>query len=160
MQYYQILIFIHRPFISRNRLSEVNQHNRFGCSRRLCLQSAIAIAQLLNMYETRYTLRQINIQVVSITFSAALMLLFATLDRSGCYDCANLCRNLDTCCQALAELGKFFENASRALDLLLSIKRGWTARLVSSGLSDHGPPQRAMAEDYLDILPPDGSPGN
>lgn len=161
MQYYQILIFIHRPFASRNQQPpNVNQRGRFVCSQRICIQSAIAIAQLLRMYESRYTLRQINIQVVSITFSAALMLLFSTLVPSQSHDSASLHQNLYTCHQALAELGNFFENASRALELLLSIKRGWKARLVASTASGPAPSAWAMVENYFDTFPHDSESGN
>jgi hypothetical protein len=38
---------------------------------------------------------------------------------------------LDICCGALADLGQAFNNASRALEVLLAVKRSWQARMVS-----------------------------
>jgi hypothetical protein len=38
---------------------------------------------------------------------------------------------LDVCCSALADLGQAFNNASRALEVLLAVKRSWQARMVS-----------------------------
>ena len=128
MQYYYSIILVHRPFISeRYSISE----GRPELPRTVCLQSAIAISKLIRLYEKNYTLQHINIQAIGIIFSAALVLLFANISLSQTHDYQTSSTHLDVCSQALSKLGEYFENASRSLDLLLTIKRNWKARLVS-----------------------------
>ena len=126
------MIFIHRPFISEERnalgpLYEVTTHT----SRSACLEAAFAISKLVTIYEENYTLQRINIQAVSIIFSAALFLVFENISPTPSYSRETLAVHLEGCSQALAKLGEYYENASRSLDLLLSIKRDWKARLVA-----------------------------
>lgn len=114
-------------------------------ARAACIESATAIANLLRLYEANCPLRFINVEVVSIIFSAAIILvLFSVLDLEG-IDKSSLQRHLHTCCKALAELGKTFKNASRTLEILLDIKRKWQVKLVTSekpkrrAYEGHGP---------------------
>jgi hypothetical protein len=97
----------------------------------MCLESAIEIARLLDEYATRFALRLASTQIVHMAFSAALILLYASVSETDRQRHATLAGHLATCCDALAELGKIFENATRSLDTLLIIKRTWQARLVS-----------------------------
>ena len=75
MQFYQSLIYAHRPWMSKAH-SQLQQAKGPGAdqARKVCMDSACAIARLLRLYEERWTLRRINIQAVAITFSAALLL--------------------------------------------------------------------------------------
>jgi hypothetical protein len=100
-------------------------------SRSACLEAAFAISKLIRLYEKNYTLHCINIQAVSIIFSAALFLVFASISPTQSHDREALSTHLDVCSQALAKLGEYYENASRSLDLLLTIKRDWKARLIA-----------------------------
>lgn len=97
----------------------------------MCLQSAVDIAKLLTSYKRQYTLRRISIQMVHVTFTAALILVYATV--SGISDAYrdDLTFHLDTCCEALSEFGEAFGSANRALDVLLAAKRSWQARMVT-----------------------------
>ncbi|OAP65610.1 hypothetical protein AYL99_01582 [Fonsecaea erecta] len=132
MQYYQFMIYIHRPFMSKTASDAINSNIRHMHARSVCIESAVAISTLLRLYKSSYPLRFVNVEVVSIVFSAAIILVLASvLDLEGT-DKLNLQRHLDTCCKALAELGKAFKNASRTLDILLDIKRKWQAKLVAS----------------------------
>ncbi|OQV02893.1 Fungal Zn2-Cys6 binuclear cluster domain-containing protein [Cladophialophora immunda] len=132
MQYHQFMIYIHRPFMSKTASSTINSNIRHMHARSVCIESAVAISVLLRIYKSSYPLRFVNVEVVSIVFSAAIILVLASvLDLEGT-DKLNLQRHLDTCCRALAELGKAFKNASRTLDILLDIKRKWQAKLVAS----------------------------
>ncbi|EXJ73871.1 uncharacterized protein A1O5_03633 [Cladophialophora psammophila CBS 110553] len=133
MQYHQFMIYIHRPFMSKPAASTtINSNIRHIHARAVCIESAVAISMLLGLYKANYPLRFVNVEVVSIVFSAAIILVLASvLDLEGT-DKLNLQRHLDTCCKALAELGKVFKNASRTLEILLDIKRKWQAKLVAS----------------------------
>lgn len=136
MEYYHILLFAHRPLISEDRTSTGSRHKNLPQqSRTACLEAASTISKLVRVYEDNFTLQHINIQAVSIIFSAALFLVFAHITTSHCHDQRAIATHLETCSQALAKIGAYFENASHSLDLLLTIKREWKARLVTSGHS-------------------------
>ncbi|OQV08084.1 Fungal Zn2-Cys6 binuclear cluster domain-containing protein isoform 3 [Cladophialophora immunda] len=132
MQYYVFIIIQHRPFISKISVQPYpprgdGPHH----ARRMCLESAIAIARLLEDYASRFAVRLAHTQIVYITFTAALILLYASVLETDRHRHATLTGHLATCCDALAELGKNFENATRSLDTLLIVKRTWQSRLVS-----------------------------
>ncbi|PVH71352.1 hypothetical protein DL98DRAFT_106605 [Cadophora sp. DSE1049] len=131
MQYHQFMIYIHRPFISKYRSQPYPPVGpSYNHARTTCMESAVAISQLLTRYRSAYTLRLINVQAVSIVFSAALILVFATVSEIRGDTNVDLNTHLSTCCRGLAELGKTFQNATRALEVLLSIKRAWQAKLL------------------------------
>ena len=132
MQYYVFIIVQHRPFISKVSIQPYPPRGDGPLhARRMCLESAIEIARLLEDYAARFAFRLANTQVVHMAFSAALILLYASVSETDLQRHATLAGHLATCCDALAELGKVFENATRSLDTLLIIKRSWQARLVS-----------------------------
>lgn len=131
MQYHQFMIYIHRPFISKYRSQPYPPVGPgYNHARTTCIESAVAISKLLTKYKSAYTLRLINIQAVSIVFSAALILVFATVSEIRGDTNVDPNTHLSTCCKGLAELGKTFQNATRALEILLSIKRAWQAKLL------------------------------
>ncbi|KAK7727254.1 hypothetical protein SLS63_007305 [Diaporthe eres] len=80
----------------------------------------------------QHSLSQVNILVVQITFSAALILVYATVSERDIENHRRLTGHLEMCCRALAELGHVFNNAARTLDVLLHVKRTWQARLVAA----------------------------
>ena len=132
MQYYLFVIIQHRPFISKGGIQPYPPRGDGPLhARRMCLESAIEIARLLEDYATRFALRLANTQIVHMAFSAALILLYASVSETDRHRHETLAGHLATCCDALAELGNVFENATRSLDTLLIIKRTWKARLVS-----------------------------
>lgn len=132
MQYYQFLIYIHRPFVSRHSQPSLPNDPRYIQARRACIDAAVAISTLIRIYKSSYSLRYINVEVVSIIFSTAIIFVFASVSELGGNDNANLVSHLDTCCKALAELGKVFQNATRTLEVLLDIKRKWQAKVLAS----------------------------
>ncbi|KAK5692323.1 hypothetical protein LTR17_025373 [Elasticomyces elasticus] len=79
-----------------------------------------------------YSLRRAHIEIVHVTFTAALILVYAIISAVPDSDHADLPSHLDVCCKALADLGEAFGSATRALDILLAIKRSWQARSVAS----------------------------
>lgn len=141
MQYHQIVIFTHRPWVSKSYIQprSPRQGPGYHHARRMCIESSTAVAQLLHLYEKHYTFRRMNNQVVAIIFSAALMLLYVTISHSQTPGKANDTKNtemvayLNLCFRALDELGQSFENAKRTRDFLVSLQRRWQARMRRSG---------------------------
>ncbi|EED23338.1 fungal specific transcription factor, putative [Talaromyces stipitatus ATCC 10500] len=145
MQYYQIVIFFHRPWVSKSYIQPQNPKQGPGHqhARRTCAESATAIARLLRLYEKYYTFRRINNQVVAIIFTAALMLIFVTISMST-QDTGRLradeknrqvdmATHLNVCFRALDELGQSFENAKRTRDFLVSLQRRWQNHMRKTG---------------------------
>lgn len=146
MQYHQIIIFFHRPWLSKSYIQprSPRQGPGYHHARRMCVESATAVARLLQLYEKHYTFRRMNNQVVAIIFSAALMLLFVTVSSSGMSpdkpgDSPTWPRNADMvaylnlCFRALDELGQSFENAKRTRDYLVTLQRRWQSNMGRSG---------------------------
>ncbi|KAJ4049560.1 hypothetical protein NW763_008858 [Fusarium oxysporum] len=133
MQHAFCIIILHRPFVAK---SYIQPYPRVGAghqhARSMCVQSAIDIAKLIGGYKLCFSIRRANVLFVHMAFTAALILVYATISEQEDHDRAEMSVHLDVCCQALAELGNVFESASRTLDILLSVKRTWQARLVGS----------------------------
>lgn len=147
MQYHQIIIFFHRPWVSKSYIQprSPRQGPGYHHARRMCIESATAVARLLHIYEKHYTFRRMNNQVVAIIFSAALMLLFVTVSSSPLMPSkpgetnqphprnAEMVAYLNLCFRALDELGQSFENAKRTRDYLVTLQRRWQAHMRRSG---------------------------
>ncbi|KAF7719640.1 Nitrogen assimilation transcription factor [Penicillium ucsense] len=147
MQYHQIIIFFHRPWVSKNYIQprSPRQGPGYHHARRMCIESATAVARLLHIYEKHYTFRRMNNQVVAIIFSAALMLLFVTVSSSSLTPTkpgesssihpgnAEMVAYLNLCFRALDELGQSFENAKRTRDYLVTLQRRWQAHMRRAG---------------------------
>ncbi|KAL4912391.1 fungal-specific transcription factor domain-containing protein [Aspergillus aurantiobrunneus] len=131
MQYYQNIIYAHRPWMSKSHLQpQPPKGPGHGHARKMCIQSAIAIAKILVMYETRYTLRRIHTKAVAITSSAVLLLLFAAVTEYPSREPGRtgIAGHLSTCFRALDEFAISWPSASRAKDLLLRLQRRWEIR--------------------------------
>lgn len=144
MQYHQIVIFTHRPWVSKSYIQprSPRQGPGYHHARRMCVESATAIARLLHLYEKHYTFRRMNNQVVAMIFSAALMLLYVTISNStpsnrnsgdSSSGNAGMVAYLNLCFRALDELGQSFENAKRTRDFLVSLQRRWQAHMRRTG---------------------------
>ncbi|KAJ6123124.1 hypothetical protein N7512_005589 [Penicillium capsulatum] len=147
MQYHQIIIFFHRPWVSKSYIQprSPRQGPGYHHARRMCIASATAVARLLHLYEKHYTFRRMNNQVVAIIFSAALMLLFVTVSSSPVLPSkpgettsthshnAEMAAYLNLCFRALDELGQSFENAKRTRDYLVTLQRRWQTHMRRSG---------------------------
>ncbi|KAL4734497.1 hypothetical protein BDV11DRAFT_212720 [Aspergillus similis] len=150
MQYYQNMIYAHRPWMSKSNLQpQPPQGPGYGHAREMCIQSALAIARILVMYECRYTLRRIHTKAVAITSSAVLLLLFAAVtqyrpcngdvgDKQGGIGDA-VAKHLSTCFRALDEFAISWPSAARAKDLLLRLQRRWEIRTRSTKRRRFGP---------------------
>ncbi|KAF7168738.1 hypothetical protein CNMCM5623_001644 [Aspergillus felis] len=135
MQYHQNIIYAHRPWISKSHLQpQPPRGPGYTHAREMCIQSAIAISKILNMYESRYTLRRINVQAVSITSSAILFLLFAAVSNYPSDSQGNISLYLTTCFRALDEFSLSWKSAQRAKDLLVGLQRQWDLRTTPNKL--------------------------
>ncbi|KAL6231709.1 hypothetical protein BDW75DRAFT_233379 [Aspergillus navahoensis] len=164
LQYHQIVIFTHRPWVSKSYIQPraPRQGPGYHHARKMCIESSIAIARLLHIYEKHYTFRRMNNQVVSMIFSAALILLYVTISttplagRTGLEQLegnrSEMTAHLNLCFRALDELGQSFENAKRTRDFLVALQRRWQARMRRSGaLKRAGSSQRLPMSSAKDI---------
>ncbi|CAM1510981.1 Fc.00g084940.m01.CDS01 [Cosmosporella sp. VM-42] len=128
MQYHQNIIHAHRPWMSKTYTQpSPPQGPGSGHARMMCVESAYAIAKLLQLYEIRYALRRMNIQGVGIACSAALLLIFAAVtnyQRQGT-NTNNTGLHLSACFRALDDFGASWESAKRARDFLILLQRQW-----------------------------------
>ncbi|KAJ5448256.1 Transcription factor [Penicillium cf. griseofulvum] len=139
MQYYQNLIYTHRPWMSKGYLQPQPPKGPGSThAREMCINSAISIAKILALYETRYTLRRINIKAVSITSSAVLLLLFAAVSQYQTKEEEIIIAHLSTCFRALDEFSLSWQSANRAKDLLVRLQRKWEVRTRATR-PDRGP---------------------
>ncbi|KAK5790752.1 hypothetical protein VI817_008039 [Penicillium citrinum] len=132
MQYHQNIIYSHRPWMSKSYLQpQPPKGPGYLHARQMCIQSAIAIAKILALYESRYTLRRINVKAVSITSSAVLLLLFAAVSNYPSHSKAHIVAHLGTCFRALDEFSLSWMNARRAKELLVTLQHQWELRTRS-----------------------------
>lgn len=100
----------------------------------MCVESATEIAKIMAIYERQYSLVIAATPVVHAVFTAALILVYATLSETNHERHVELSDYLSTLCNTLSELGHRYSNASRALDALLAVKRHWQGiMLVGTG---------------------------
>ncbi len=122
MQYHQIMLYAHRPWMSR---SYTQPNLFFTDARRQCIDSAVAIAELLKIYESQYAFRRINVQAVGMTCSAALLLIFAVVTGYQGPDGKQLKPYLSICFRAMEQFSLAWENAKRSLNFLILVRRKW-----------------------------------
>jgi hypothetical protein len=130
MHYHSAIIHAHRPWMSKESLQfQPPKGPGSSHARKMCVESATAIAKLLRIYESHYTFRRMNIQAVAITCSAALMLIFASILRRGDGDADGTVPHLNVCFRALEEFGVSWESAKRAQNFLLHMQGIWESRI-------------------------------
>lgn len=135
MQYHQNIIYAHRPWMSKSGLQpQPPKGPGYLHAREMCITSAIAISKILVLYETRYTLRRINVKAVSITSSAILLLLFAAVTKYPVHSQRDIASYLSTCFRALNEFSLSWQSAQRANDLLVNLRHQWEMRTRSEKL--------------------------
>lgn len=154
MHYHQAIIHAHRPWMSKESIQPQPQKGPGSShARKMCIESATAIAKLLRIYESHYTCRRMNIQAVAITCSAALILIFASVLRRGDRDTDETAAHLNVCFRAHEEFGMSWESAKRAQNFLLHMQGIWESR----GRPFH-PVKRLASESRGDSSPSDPGP--
>lgn len=77
-------------------------------------------------------------QGVAIAFSAALLLIFASISHYHRQGEADTLANLGACFGALEELGASWESAKRARDFLVRLRRHWEIQAMSNSIPHRG----------------------
>ncbi|EXF83407.1 hypothetical protein CFIO01_13264 [Colletotrichum fioriniae PJ7] len=132
MQYHQNIIHAHRPYMSKTYCQPFPpQGPGSDHARMMCMNAAISIAKLLQVYETNYDLRKVNTQAVGITCSAALLLIFAVTTHYHS-DEDQIEIYLTSCFRALDEPSSSWDSTKRARELLLLIRRQWELKVRSA----------------------------
>lgn len=150
LHYHSAVIHAHRPWMSKESIQpQPPKGPGSNHARKMCVESATAIAKLLRIYESHYTFRRMNIQAVAITCSAALMLIFASILRRGDRDADETVAHLNVCFRALEEFGVSWESAKRAQNFLLHMQGIWESRIrpLRSGKRLASQSQREQPKD-------------
>jgi hypothetical protein len=134
MAYHNFCILVHRPWTSQSSQPPNNLGPGYQHARKICRKAASEIASLLRLYESHYGFRMMNVYVVTIIFSASLILIFGLTTAAGSTHARDreendrLAGDLNTCFRALDELGRSYESAKRTRDRLLELRQLWTRR--------------------------------
>lgn len=120
MQFHAVSIFLHRPFFSRN----VGDQQVSSQAQKTCVEAAQAMVKILRIYRTQHTLRQTNVQIVHLLFTASLIHIYNTCSSFG-KAAESAMADLQFCCQALGEIGVAYKNSTRALEVIICIKQEW-----------------------------------
>lgn len=118
-------------------------------AQQMCIESAAAVAKLIIIYERQYSLKRVPIQGVAIIFSAAIILIFASISRRRRKRTTETTTHLSVCFRALEELSGTWECAKRSRDFLLMLQRKWELRSRRLG---HCPSRNAMLTPGLGAL--------
>ncbi|KXH27185.1 hypothetical protein CSIM01_12054 [Colletotrichum simmondsii] len=129
MQYYQNVIHAHRPWMSSSYIQpQPPQGPGYMHAQQMCIESAAAVAKLILIYERQHSLKRVHIQGVAIIFSAAIILIFASISRRRRKRTTETATHLSVCFRALEELSGTWECAKRSRDFLLMLQLFDTAR--------------------------------
>lgn len=127
------MIYAHRPWMSKSHLQpQPPKGPGYNHAREMCIHSAISIANILHLYETRYTLCRISVKAVSIISSVVPLLLFAAVSQYPLNEQEDVTAHLSTCFRALDESSLSWQSAARAKDLLLRLQCKWELRTRAS----------------------------
>jgi hypothetical protein len=125
MEYFHLQIFLHRPWTSAQLQPQPQQGPGVHHARHICASSAVEIARLLRIYELQYSFRFVNVEVIRILSSAALILIFATVPLPHREVDGEVTGYLNTCFRALEELGARYDSAKETRCTLLAVQRRW-----------------------------------
>lgn len=180
MQFYAVLIFLLRPYFSRDllRLTQTmpSQDDRMAVAsvRAECISAAHNMADVLRCYRKQYYLKYTNVQIVHLIFTASLVHVYNACTCSP-QESQEALEDLQFCCQSLGEIGECYGNATRALDVVILVKREWQklaanrtvansqkrARMAVQGPGDHedsGSSRLAKRRGSLSVFDPSNPP--
>lgn len=128
--YHESIILLHRPLItpveSESARGITSDHQTAAHSLKKCVDSAHQICDIMFYYRDKYGLKRLHHQMVHAAMTAALIhayTLCSTAASSEDYKKASAA--FLTCIQALGEMGQTFKSASRALDVVTSLRQSW-----------------------------------
>lgn len=91
----------------------------------MCVESAIAIVEILGLYERTYSFRRASVSIIYYIFSATLILIFTSVPSRYVSHEQLLMNHLGTCFRALDDMSTCFENAKRTSTFLRAIQQQW-----------------------------------
>ncbi|CAD0106101.1 unnamed protein product [Aureobasidium uvarum] len=142
MEYHHLQIFLHRPWTSSQLQPQPPQGRGVHHARHICATSATEIARLLRIYEIQYSFRFINVEIIRILSSAALILIFATVPLPHREIDVEMTGYLNTCFRALEDLGGRYDSAKETRFTLLAIQRRWNDLYGKNTGQKRGPSTR------------------
>ncbi|KAH8817158.1 fungal-specific transcription factor domain-containing protein [Xylogone sp. PMI_703] len=129
----ECVILLHRPLITAADASAASPASEYqagdvvtGSSFRKCVKAAQQVCRLLVLFRKRYGLRRPHHQMVHVAMTAGLihifqLCIFPTTSREN----KDAQADFLTCIQALGEMGQTYKSASRALDVVTSLRQSW-----------------------------------
>jgi hypothetical protein len=130
--YHESMILLHRPLITATDSAAsppggiVAGKETAAISSNRCAESADAICNILRLYRDRYGLRRLHHQMVHVAMTAAMIHVYQLCVTSpGTPENQKAQTSFLTCIQALGEMGQTFKSASRALDVVTSLRQSW-----------------------------------
>jgi len=130
MQFYAAIIFLFRPYFSHHLLRATQTLNtmedRAAVARVKfdCISAAHTMVEVLRCFRKQHSLRHTNIQIVHLIFTASLIHIYNACTCTGAESQTAL-DDLQFCCQSLGEIGQTYGNATRALEVIILVKREW-----------------------------------
>jgi hypothetical protein len=130
MQFYAAIIFLFRPYFSHHLLRATQSLNttedRAAVARVKsdCISAAHQMVEVLRCFRKQHSLRHTNIQIVHLIFTASLIHIYNACTCAGAESQTAL-DDLQFCCQSLGEIGQTYGNATRALEVIILVKREW-----------------------------------
>lgn len=120
------MIHCHRPYISKRYIQPQPPRGPGPKhARRMCVESAIAIVEILGLYERTYSFRRAGVSIIYYIFSATLILIFTTVPSRHVSHEQLLMNHLGTCFRALDDMSTCFENSKRTSTFLKAIQQQW-----------------------------------
>ncbi|KAI7204256.1 hypothetical protein KC316_g783 [Hortaea werneckii] len=140
MHYYQSIMYAHRPWMSKHILqSQPMRGPGYKHARGMCVQSALAVAKILLIYERQHGMRQIHHSAVHIIATAALILLSADFCSFPDWKSEAIRASLGTCFRALGQLDSTWRSARQANDVLIALQQKWHDRHARTALTRNVP---------------------
>ncbi|RVX74851.1 hypothetical protein B0A52_01128 [Exophiala mesophila] len=132
MQYHCVVIVTSRPFFASSKKLVGLLPQEIAVHRNSCTSSANSVARLIQIYRRLYGLRRINVQAVHLIFTAALVHVFMACGAQDATRSNTAWKNLESCCQALAEVGVAYKSSTRALEVIMGLKADLLRRSSSA----------------------------
>jgi hypothetical protein len=147
MQYYQSIIYAHRPWMSKHALQpQPPRGPGYRHARGMCVRSAIAITNLLGIYEMNHGMRNIHHSAVHVASSAAVILLFADVCSHPDWKQQDIRAHLSICFRALEEFAGSWQSARQATHVIHEIQTKWWDRRMSSPVMRRMPPLNTASD--------------
>ncbi|EXJ84397.1 hypothetical protein A1O3_05064 [Capronia epimyces CBS 606.96] len=124
--YHECIILLHRPLMTAEDITREAVSEASSSSLRKCINSAEEICRILVVFRKVYGLRRPHHHMVHVTMTAALIHIFQLcVWPGGSIPNKEAQKNLLTCIQSLGEMGQTYKSASRALDVVTSLRQTW-----------------------------------